>query len=529
MILDRVNNIFASSIENPNVPLGWEAISQAIEFRGGGPSDSGIIVSPDTAMRMGAVFACARVIAGTLGSLPLKVYKRRKSGGQDEATDNRLTPILGLRANPQMSSMVWREAVQVNTLLTGGGYSQIQYDNAGRVVGIWPLLSQLTNPVRDDKGFRFITHDTPDGQGKTIQPDDMLYFPGISFNGVSALSVIGYARNAIGLGLSAEKFGSRFFANGAKLSGVLSYPSRLSEKGRENLKHSFDEKYQGADNAHKTIVLEEGAKYTPLSVPPEDAQFIETRKMQRSEICGWFGVPPHLIGDLENATFSNIEQQDLEFAKHCMRTWLVRWEQELNWKFFAGTDFFAQFDLDDLLRGDFLSRQLGLQIQRQNGIINADYWAEKENKNPIGGIAGSMYIVPANMTTPEALEKLSAEEPAKPAEGTASAGGNTPGPADPEEAAKKRRNQAMAVMPVLRDAIGRIVTRASSRRVEGLVQPILMPALLTMSGILGSQASTNLLAEYCAEATARSQQWTADKIEAITESEFARAVEALEP
>jgi hypothetical protein len=358
----------------------------------------------------------------------------------------------------------------------------------------------------------------------------MLYIPGLSFNGVSALSVVGYARNCIGLGLSAEKFGARFFANGAKLSGVLSYPQRLSEKSRENLKHSFDEKYQGADNAHKTVLLEEGAKYTPLSVPPEDAQFLETRKFQRSEICGWFGVPPHMIGDLENATFSNIEQQDLEFAKHCMRTWLVRWEQEINWKLFAGTDIFVQFDLDDLLRGDFLSRQLGYQIQRQNGVISADDWAEAENKNPIGGIAGSMYIVPANMTTPEALDKLAAPEPAKPAEGTESAGGNNlppPNQPNPEENKKRQQEQAAVVKPIFRDAIGRIVNRELSRRNGPFVHSVIMPTLLVLCGQLRSDAAAGFLSSYCAELTKRSQSWTAEQVEAITDSEFASAIDAL--
>lgn len=532
MILDRIQNIFASSIENPNVPLGWEAIAQAIEFRGGGPSDSGIIISQDTAMRLGAVFGCVRVIAGTQGSLPLKTYRLRKSGGKDEARDNRLYPILHDRANPQMSSMVWREAVQANTLLTGAGYSEIQYDNAGRVVNIWPLLSQLTSPVRDDKGFRFVTYDTPDGQPRTIAAEDMLYIPGITFNGVSALSVIGYARNAIGLGLSAEKFGAKFFSNGARLSGVLSYPSRLNEKARENLKHSLDEKYQGADNAHKTLVLEEGAKYIPLSVPPEDAQFIETRKMQRSEICGWFGVPPHLIGDLERATFSNIEQQELEFAKHCMRGWLVRWEQELNWKFFRGTDFFCKFDLDDLLRGDFLSRQLGLQIQRQNGVINADQWAENEDKNKIGGVAGSMYIVPANMTTPEALEKLAADPPAKPAEGTASAGNGKEPPSPPtpeEEKAQKaaKKEQAAVIRPIFRDAIGRILHRAAKGRNQAFVQSTIMPTLMVLAGQLQASPASSLLVQHCAALTLRAQAWTEDQAEAITDSELAAAIEAL--
>ena len=537
MILDRVQKIFAGSVEDPNVPLGWEAISHAIESRGGGPSDAGIIISEDTAMRFGAVFACVRVIGGTIGSLPLEVFQRTKSGnGKTDARTNRAYPILHNRPNPQMSSMVWREAVQANTLLTGAGYSEIQYDNAGRIVNVWPLRSLLTSPQRDEKGFRFVTYDTPNSQARTIQPDDMLYVPGLSFNGVSGLSVIGYARNSIGLGLAAEKFGAKFFSNGARLSGVLSYPQRLSEKGRENLKHSFDEKYQGADNAHKTIVLEEGAKYTPLSVPPEDAQFIETRKHQRSEICGWFGVPPHLIGDLENATFSNIEQQDLEFAKHCMRTWLVRWEQELDWKLFRGTDFFCKFNLDDLLRGDFLSRQLGYQIQRQNGVINADDWASAENRNPIGGVAGSMYIVPANMTTPEALEKLAADPPAKPAEGTASAGnGKEPGkepqtqPTPEEEKAQKaaKKEQAAVIRPIFRDAIGRILHRAAKGRNQAFVQSTIMPTLMVLAGQLQASPASSFLVQHCAALTLRAQAWTEDQAEAITDSEFAAAIESL--
>jgi HK97 family phage portal protein len=526
VILERIKKIFAGSIEDPNVPLGWEAISHAIESRGGGPSEAGIVISEDTAMRFGAVFACVRVIAGTLGSLPLNVYKRRKSGGQDLATDNRAYPILHDRPNPQMSSMVWREAVEANTLLTGAGYSEIQYDNAGRFVGAWPLRSSLTSPVRDEKGFRFVTYDTPDGSERAIQPEDMIYIPGLSFNGVVGLSVVGYARNAIGLGLAAEKFGSKLFSNGARLSGVLMYPQKLTENSRKNLQDSFNLAYQGADNAHKTIVLEENAKYLATSIPPEDAQFLETRKYQRSEICGWFGVPAHMINDLEHSTFSNIEQQDLDFAKHCMRPRLVRYEQELNYKLFRNTDFFCEFDLDDLQRGDFLSRQLGLQIQRQNGIIDTNEWRADEKKNPVPE-KDNVIIVPLNFTTPEKMQEPT-PTPAAPQLGDGNKEDGTQQKPNPEETKKQKRNACLTAKPVFTDAIRRILKRPADKRTESDTQTTLTPSLLVISGIIQSKATGNFLGEYCAALAIRAKEWTADQAEAITDSEFTRALEALE-
>jgi HK97 family phage portal protein len=524
VILERIQQVFQSSIENPNVPLGWEAISHAIENRGGGPSEAGIVISEDTAMRFGAVFACVRVIAGTIGSLPLDVYRRRKSGGKDKATDNRAYPILQNRANPQMSSMVWREAVQAGTLLTGGGYSEIQYDNAARIINIWPLRSMFTSPVRDEKGFRFTTYDTPNGEPRDIQPEDMIYVPGLSLNGIIGLSMVGYARNAIGLGLAAEKFGAKLFSNGAKLSGVLMYPQKLSENARKNLQESFNLAYQGADNAHKTIVLEENAKYIATSIPPEDAQFLETRKFQRSEICGWFGVPAHMINDMEHSTFSNIEQQDLDFAKHCIRPWLVRWEQELNYKLFGGTDFFCEFDLDDLLRGDFLSRQLGLQIQRQNGILWTNEWRQKENMNDVAD-KDNVLLVPLNFTTPEKMnEPTPPAQPAKPGEQQQ----EEPPKVDPSEARKQKRNACASVKPVFRDAIGRITMRPPSTRTEAFILTALMPSLLAMLGIIESKASTNFLSEYCGTFTMRAKEWTLDQVDAVVDTEFNRALEALE-
>lgn len=520
MIFERLQKLFSGSIENPNVPLGWEAISEAIQSRGGGISDAGIVISQDTAMRYGAVFACTRVISSTLGSLPLKVFKLRKSGGRDEATDNRAYPILGVRANDQMSSMVWREAVQANTLLHGGGYSEIQYDNAGRLVAIWPLQSYLTGPVRDVKGFRFRTYDTADGQPRDIEPEDMIYTPGLGFNGVIGLSVISYARQNIGLGLAAEKFGAKLFANGAKMSGILMLAQKLSENARKNLVQSFNEQYQGADNAHKTLVLEENAKYQQTSIPPEDAQFLETRKFQRSEICGWFGVPPHLTGDLEKATFSNIEQQDLEFAKHCMRPWLVRWEQELNWKLFKGTDYFCQFDLDDLLRGDFKTRQEGLAIQRNGGIIYSNEWRDKEGMNPMPD-KDNIVIVPANMTTPQALLKAAAAAATQPADP------NQPAkPTDPVKPGDDKKQKAEITRPVMRDAIGRILK--NEKKEDTFVERAFLPVLHSLVLALSSKATPAFLSDYCDAVADRSKTWHGDQVEAITDSEFTRAIEALE-
>lgn len=243
----------------------------------------------------------------------------------------------------------------------------------------------------------------------------MLHIPGFGFNGLVGLSPIAVARQAIGLGLAAEEFGARFFGNGTNLGGVVKHPGKLSDQAAKNLRSSINETYSGLGQSHRVMLLEEGMDFVKVGIPPEDAQFLETRKFQVEEIARIFRVPPHMIGELSRATFNNIEHQSIEFVVHTIRPWLVRWEQVMKWKLFLPSErksFFAEFVVDGLLRGDIKNRYAAYAIGRQNGWLSADDIREMENLNPLPDGQGQIYLVNGNMVPINQAQTPKAPDPA---------------------------------------------------------------------------------------------------------------------
>lgn len=370
-----------------------------VEALGGGKAASGVTVNESTAMRCTAVYAAVRILAETIASLPLPVYRRLPGGGKERAHDHPLYRILHDQANEEMTSFVWRETLMGHLALWGNAYSEIERNQAGEVIGLWPLRPDRTWPERDPKSGKLVYKTLlPDGKGVVLPADRVLHIPGLSFDGLVGYSPIRLAREAIGLALAAEEFGARFFANDARPGGVLEHPGKLSQEAHERLRKSWEEMHQGLSKKHRIAILEEGMKFHEVSIPPEDAQFLETRKFQVTEIARIFRIPPHLLGDLERATFSNIEHQSIEFVVHTIRPWLVRWEQAINTKLFSEAErrvYFAEFLVDGLLRGDIESRYRAYAIGRQNGWLSANDIRELENMNPIPG--GDIYLIPLNM------------------------------------------------------------------------------------------------------------------------------------
>ena len=264
---------------------------------------------------------------------------------------------------------------------------------------MWPLRPDKVTIKRINGKLYYIYQS--EGLGRfEFEHIDILHVKGMSLNGVEGVSPITYAREAIGLGLAAEDFGSRFFANDARPGIVLEHPGALSDQAYKKLKKSWADKHGGLANKHKVAILEEGMKIHEIGIPPEDAQFLETRKFQVNEIARIFRIPPHMIGDLERSTFSNIEQQSLEFVIHTVRPWLVRWEQALNISLLPGEyrqKYFIEFLVDGLLRGDIKSRYEAYSIGRQNGWLSADDIRELENMNPLPDDMGKIYLIPLNM------------------------------------------------------------------------------------------------------------------------------------
>ncbi len=360
---------------------------------------TGVAVNEKTAMQTTAVYACVRILAETIASLPFPVYRRLSGGGKARAPDHPLYSILHDVANEEMTSFTLRETMMGHIALWGNAYAEIERNGAGDIVALWPLLPDRTWPERN-KNTKKLEYKTvlPDGTLALLSKEQVLHIPGLGFDGLVGYSPIAMTRQAIGLAQATEEFGGRFFGDGAHPGGIVEYPGTLSDVAYERYKKDAQENYGGLGKSHRLMVLENGLKYTQVGIPPEDAQFLETRKFQLNEIARIFRIPPHMIGDLERATFSNVEQQSIDFVVHTIRPWLVRLEQSIQFKLFTPTErrlFFAEFVVDGLLRGDVKTRFEAYGIAIDKGWMNRNEVREKENLNPQDGL--DEFLVPLNM------------------------------------------------------------------------------------------------------------------------------------
>jgi len=363
-----------------------------------GSTSSGKTVNELTAMQTTAVYACVRILAETIASLPLHTYKYTASG-KEKTTSHQLYYLLHDEPNPEMTSFVFRETLMSHLLLWGNAYAQIIRDGRGKVLTLYPLLPDRMTVDRTSSGQLYYEYRKDTGY-VILRPEDVLHIPGLGFDGLIGHSPIAMAKNAIGMAIATEEYGAKFFANGANPGGVLEHPGVVKDPAR--IRDSWNAVYQGSGNAHRVAVLEEGMKFQPIGIPPEQAQFLETRKFQINEIARIFRIPPHMIGDLEKSSFSNIEQQSLEFVKYTLDPWVVRWEQAMQRALFSPgekKDYFIKFNVDGLLRGDYQSRMNGYAVGRQNGWMSSNDIRELENLNRIPEeLGGDLYLVNGNMT-----------------------------------------------------------------------------------------------------------------------------------
>lgn len=372
-----------------------------------GSSTAGKNVTEHSAMQMTAVYSCVRVLSEAVAGLPLHLYRYRGDGGKEKALDNSMYSLLHDEPNPEMTSFVFRETLMTHLLLWGNAYAQIIRNGKGEVVALYPLMPNKMSVDRDENGqlyYKYYRGSDEAIRSKDyeviLSPFDVLHIPGLGFDGLVGYSPIAMAKNAIGLAIATEEYGAKFFANGAAPSGVLEHPGTL--KNPDKVRESWNATFGGSHNANKVAVLEEGMKYTPISISPEQAQFLETRKFQINEIARIFRVPPHMVGDLEKSSFSNIEQQSLEFVKYTLEPWLVRWEQSMMRSLLTPNEkqeYFIKFNVDGLLRGDYASRMSGYATARQNGWMSANDIRELENLDRIPvEEGGDLYLINGNMT-----------------------------------------------------------------------------------------------------------------------------------
>ena len=383
-ILEIFTKLFKSRDKPKNVSVG-----SAYRFFFGG-STAGKNVTERSSMQMTAVYSCVRVLAEAVAGLPLHLYKYTDSGGKDKALEHPLYFLLHDEPNPEMTSFVFRETLMTHLLLWGNAYAQLIRNGRGEVVGIYPLMPNRVSVNRDDKGniyYKYLrgledAHLNKENEVILLH-SEVLHIPGLGFDGLVGYSPIAMAKNAIGMAIACEEYGAKFFANGATPGGILEHPGVV--KDPERVRASWNSAFGGSANANKVAVLEEGMKYTPISISPNEAQFLETRKFQINEIARIFRVPPHMVGDLEKSSFSNIEQQSLEFVKYTLEPWLIRWEQSLVRSLILPGDkgkYFIKFNVDGLLRGDYESRMNGYATARQNGWMSANDIRALENLRP---------------------------------------------------------------------------------------------------------------------------------------------------
>lgn len=397
--------IFSGIFRSRDAPKNTTAGSAYSFFLG--QSAAGKRVNERSSMQITAVYACVRVIAESIASLPLHLYRYNEDGGKEKAIDHPLYFLLHNEPNPEMTAFSFFEVLLTHLLLWGNAYCQIIRNGKGEVVALYPLMADRMDVDRDEKGhiyyeYTMSSDDAPTMKGSVVQlqPGDVLHIPGMGFDGLVGYSPIAMAKNAIGISIACEEYGSKFFANGAAPSGVLEHPGTLKDPGR--VRESWTQTFGGSHNANKVAVLEEGMKYTPISISPNEAQFLETRKFQIDEIARIFRIPPHMIGDLEHATFSNIEEMSLEYVQYTLGPWIARLEQSMIRSLLSDAEkgtYFVKFNVDGLLRGNYQSRMQGYAVARQNGWMSANDIRQLENLDMIPDEeGGNLYLINGSMT-----------------------------------------------------------------------------------------------------------------------------------
>lgn len=359
---------------------------------GGGKVASGVTVNESTALQYSAVYAAIRLLSESVAGLPLHTFERLDEGKR-RANAHPVAGLLSHSINSNISSYAFRQTLMGHVLTYGNGYAEIVRDGSGNPVELLQITPDRVRVDQDSNGtVTYIVDETVH-----LSQVDMFHIAGLGFDGLIGYSPITLAKQSIGLGLGSERFGGSFFGNSARPAGVLTHPNRLSKEAKENLRDSWRSTYAGPDNSGRTAILEEGVTFSPIGLSNEDAQYLETRQFQVVEIARWFGVPPHMIASLDNATFSNIEHQGIEFVTYSLRPWLVRWEQEIRRKLFADDTFFSEFQVDGLLRGDAKTRYDGYKVARETGWLSVNEIRSLENLSPVDG--GDQYIQPLNMGT----------------------------------------------------------------------------------------------------------------------------------
>lgn len=453
--------VLSRTLRSYVTPPLWSRDPALKAYLGYSPTASGTTVNEATALNLSAYWRGVNLIADSVASLPLFLYRRVGENGKELFRNHPVYALIHDDFSDDDPSFQARRRMQAHALTWGNGYAEIERDNAGRPLALHPITPDRVTPDRDSAG---IFYRVQNARGDVhVAADDMLHVPGLGYDGLRGYSVVQMARESLGLGLATERYGSKFFGNGAVASIVAKHPGQLSPDAHNNLKRDLEQKLTG-DRQHSLILLEENMTIDKMSIPPDDAQFLETRKFQVVEIARWLGVPPHMLMEMDRATFSNIEHQSLEFVIYCLRAWLIAWEAELERKLIRPLERNQQFikhSVDGLLRGDIKTRFEAYAIGRQWGWVSPDDVRELEDMNPLPKGQGRVYLVPINMLPADRIQEWADKQVAIPAPP------QPPAPAPPDQPAPQRsapdieaRARIIAAQRALVvEAMGRMVRR----------------------------------------------------------------------
>ena len=443
--MSLVRKLFAA---HPSAPPQW-----LVDLVGGPPSATGLSVTPDTAEQASAVFACVRVIAETLGTLPIHLHRPLPGGATERVNDSPLAQILSRRPNPWQTPSEFKEMLTGHAVLRGMGAAQIVRRNDGQVAMLVPLHpDRLIAKNHPDDGRPVFDYTPVSGQVRTFELHELFRVIANSTDGITGRSPVTVAREAVALALATQEFSGRFFSNGARPAGILTHPQKLSKDAKERLREGFQALYGGVGNANRVAVLEEGVTYTQVGMKLDDAQFLETRKYSTTEIARLFRVPPHMIADLERSTNNNIEHQGIEFVVYTEMPWCVRWEQAIARDLLTDREeqdgVYARVNVNGLLRGDTKSRFDAYGVGRQWGWLSANDIRRLEELNPLPAEVGDVYLQPSNMA-PAGSTTFTANEPGARVTEAAIAAAHRELVADTLRRAARRAGQVRDRNPVL--------------------------------------------------------------------------------
>lgn len=381
-----------------------------INWLNGGESESGEYVTEETAMKMASVYACIRLLSQSVAKLPLHTYST-KNGKKDREYIHPVAYLLETRPNPYMTPYEFKQTMEMHRQLYGNAYAEIQFGRDGYPKGLWILNPSVTDVVTDEKNHGKVWYTTvlPDGQAVKLKFENVLHIKNIGITGIKGMSPISVARETIGSQMASQKYVSKFYKNGTTAKGVLTVPGvTLKPEAKKIVREEWEKMNTGMTNANRIAILDSGITYQDLTMSQADAQFIETQKLNTTDIARIYNVPPHLIGDLEHATFSNIEHQSISFVKNTLQPLLVSWEQAIQYQLFTPTEqkrYYCKYNVDSELRGDSKSRAEYYEIMERIGAYNIDEIRNKEDLPELENGLGKKHLISLNYTLLEMLEE----------------------------------------------------------------------------------------------------------------------------